>query len=86
MWTVYTKAKKCLLFKSIYLYNDFVYFLEEQLHKDSKLGIMTMRVKGGYQKSSLQTFSKWVMHVHSFGRYIMIARCMKNVYLLNSSL
>ena len=41
MWTVYTKAKKCLLFQSIYLYNDFVYSLEEQVHKDSKLEIIT---------------------------------------------
>ena len=36
-----TKAKKCLLFQSIYLYNNFVYSLEEQVHKDSKLEIMT---------------------------------------------
>ena len=89
-------SKKCELSiqrqKNAYCLSLFTYtmilftFWKSKCIKTVSWELWLMRVKGGYQKSSLQTFTKWVMHVHSFGRYIMIARCMKNVYLLNSSL
>ena len=60
--------------------NDCVYFLEG--HKDSKLGIMT---KCGESRLVNVIFT----NIHkmsgactsSFGEYIMIAQCMRNVFI-----
>ena len=42
MWAAYVKEKMSIV--TVYIpspYNVFLYFLEEQVHKDNKLGIMT---------------------------------------------
>ena len=62
-------------------YNVFLYFLEGQVHKDSKLGIMT-----NVGKSRLAKFIFTNIHkisnscANSFGRYIIIAHCMRNAF------
>ena len=73
---------KFLLFQSILRpYIVFLYFLEEQMHKDSKVGIMT-----NVSKSRLVKVIPTNIHkisdtcANSFGRYIMIAQCMRNVF------
>ena len=69
-------------------YHVFLYFLEGQVDKDNKLGIMT-----NVGKSRLVKFIFTNIHKingaceNSFGRYIMIAQCMRNVftfYYINS--
>ena len=60
-------------------YNAFLYFLEGQVHNSNKLGIMTNVDKSRLVKVILT-------HIHKindacanrFGRYIMIAQCMRN--------
>ena len=69
-------------------YNVFLYFLEGQVHKDSKLGIMTNMGKSRLAKVIFTNIHKISdACANSFGRYIMIANCMRNVFyfLLNSS-
>ena len=62
-------------------YNVFLYFLEGQVHKDSKLGIMTNMGKSRLAKVIFTNIHKMSdACVNSFGRYIMIARCMRNVF------
>ena len=62
-------------------YNVFLYFLEGQVHKDSKLGIMTNMGKSRLAKVIFTNIHKMNdACVNSFGRYIMIARCMRNVF------
>ena len=62
-------------------YNFFLYFLEGQVHKDNKLAIIT-----NVGKSMLVKFIFTNIHkisdacANSFGRYIMIAQCMRNVF------
>ena len=67
-------------------YNVFLYFLEGQVQKDSKLGIVTNVGKSRLAKvifTNIQVMHKWcisdVLCTNSFRRYIMIARCMRNV-------
>ena len=61
-------------------YNVFLYFLEGQVHKDSKLGIMTNMGKSRLAKVIFTNIHKISnASVNSFGRYIMIAQCMRNV-------
>ena len=64
-------------------YNVFLYFLEGQVHKDSKLGIMSNMGKSRLAKVIFTNIYKISdACVNSFGRYIMIAQCMRNVFIL----
>ena len=63
------------------LYNVFLNVLEGQVHKDSKLGIMTNLSKSRLVKvifSNIRKISDAC--VNSFGRYIIIAQCIRNVF------
>ena len=66
---------------------NFLYFLEGQVHKDCKLGIMTNMGKSRLAKVIFNNIHKISdACANSFDRYIMIAQCMKYFYfLLNSS-
>ena len=58
-----------------------LYFLEGQVHKDSKLGIMTNVGKNRLVKVIFTNIHKISdACANSFGRYIMIAQCMRNVF------
>ena len=62
-------------------YNVFPYFLEMQVHKDSKLGIMTNLGKSRLVKvifTNIHNISDAC--TNSFGGYIMIAQCMRNIF------
>ena len=62
-------------------YNAFIYFLEEQVHKDSKLGIMPNIDKSRLAKVIFTNIHKVSdACANSFGRYIMIAQCMRDVF------
>ena len=62
-------------------YNVFLYFLEGQVHKDSKLGIMTNMGKSRLAKVTFTNIHKISdACANSFDRYIMIAQCMRNVF------
>ena len=67
----------------------FLYFLEGQVHKDSKLGIITNVGKNRLVKVIFTNVHKISdACANSFGRYIMIAQCMRNAftfYYINSS-
>ena len=90
VWAAYIKEKMSVV--TVYIpspYNVFLYFLEGQVHKDSKLGIMTNMGKSRLAKVIFTNIHKisdaWA---NSFGRYIMIAQCMRNFYAfcyINSS-
>ena len=59
----------------------FLYFLEGQVHKDSKLGIMTNVGKSRLVKVIFTNIHKISdACANSFGRYIMIAQCTRNVF------
>ena len=62
-------------------YNVFLYFLEGQVHKDSKLGIMTNMGKSRLAKVIFNNIHKISdACANSFDRYIMIAQCMRNIF------
>ena len=62
-------------------YNVFLYFLEGQMHKDNKLGIMTNVGKSRLVKAIFTNIHKISdACANSFSRYIMIAQCMRNVF------
>ena len=62
-------------------YNVFLYFLGGQVHKDSKLGIMANMGKSRLAKVIFTNIHKMSdACVNSFGRYIMIAQCMRNIF------
>ena len=62
-------------------YNVFLYFLEGQVHKDSKLGIMTNVGENRLVKAIFTNIHKISdAYASSFGRYIMIAQCMRKVF------
>ena len=62
-------------------YNVFLYFLEGQVHKDSKLGIMTKMGKSWVAKVIFTNIHKISdACANCFGRYIMIAQSMRNVF------
>ena len=62
-------------------YNVFLYFLEGQVHKDSKLGIMTNMGKSRLAKVIFNNIHKISdACANSFDRYIMTAQCMRNVF------
>ena len=80
----------CLYKGEIYIvtvpfsYNVFLYFLEGQVHEDSNLGIMTNVGKSRLVKVILTNIHKISdACANSFGRYIMIAQCMRNVFTFN---
>ena len=61
-------------------YNVFFYFLEEQVHKDTKLGIIINVGKSRLVKAVFVNIQKMSdACANSFGRYIIIAQCMRNV-------
>ena len=61
-------------------YNVFLCFLEGQVYKDSKLGIMTKVGKSRLLKVIFLNIHKISdACANSFGRCIMIAQCMRNV-------
>ena len=62
-------------------YNVFLYFLEEQVHKDINFGIMTYAGKSRLVKVIFTNIHKISdACANSFGRYIMIAQCMRNIF------
>ena len=62
-------------------YNVFLYFLEGQVHKNNKLGIMTNVGKSRLVKVIFTNIHKISdAYTNSFGRCIMIAQCMRNVF------
>ena len=61
-------------------YNFFLYFLKRQVHKENKLGIMTNVGKSRLVKVIFTKIQKTSdACANSFGKYIMIAQCMRNV-------
>ena len=70
-------------------YNVFLYFLEGQVHKNNKLGIMTNVGKSRLVKVIFTNIHKISdACANSFGRYIiMFAQCMEKCFyfLVNSS-
>ena len=62
-------------------YNVFLFFLEGQVHKENNLGIMTNVSKSMLVKVIFTNIHKINdACANSFGRYIMIAQCMRNVF------
>ena len=62
-------------------YNVLLYFLEGQVHKDSKLGVMTNMGKTRLAKVIFTNIHKISdAHANSFDRYIIIAQCMRNIF------
>ena len=62
-------------------YNVFLYFMKGQVHKENKLGIMTNVGKSRLVKVISPNIKKTSdVCANSFGRYIMIAQCMRNVF------
>ena len=82
VWAVYIKEKNVYCPSIIPSpYNAFLYFLEGQVHKDSKLGIMTIVSKNKLGKGIFANVHKISdACANSFGRHIMNAQCMKNVF------
>ena len=61
--------------------NVFLYFFEGKVHKDSELGIMTKMGKSRLAKVIFTNIRKTSdACANSFGRYIMTAQCMRNVF------
>ena len=55
--------------------------MEEQVHKDSKVGIMANVGKSRLVKVTFTNIHKISdACANSFGRYIMTAKCMRNVF------
>ena len=62
-------------------YNVFLYFLKGQVHKDSELGIMTKMSKSRLANVVFTNIHKISdAYANSFGRYVMTAQCMRNVF------
>ena len=62
-------------------YKIFLYFLQGQVHKGSKLGIMTNVGKSRLAKVIFTNIHKISdVCANSFGRYIIIAHCMRKVF------
>ena len=59
----------------------FFYFLKGQVHKENELGIMTNVDKSRLVKVIFTNIQKTSdACANNFGRYIMIAQCMRNVF------
>ena len=69
---------------SVYMpspFNVFLYFLEGQVHKDRKLGVMTNVGKNRLVKVIFTNIHKISDACgNSFGRYIMNAQCMRDAF------
>ena len=62
-------------------YNAFLYFLKGQVHKDSKLGIMTNVGKNRLVNVIFTNAHKITdACANSFDRYIMFAQCIRNAF------
>ena len=62
-------------------YSVFLYSLEGQVHKDNKLGITTNMCESRLVRVIFTNIHKISdACANSFGRYIMIAQCMRNVF------
>ena len=62
-------------------YNVFLYFLEGQVHKDNKLGIMTNVDKSRLVKVIFTNIKKTSdARANRFGRYVITVQCVKNVF------
>ena len=61
-------------------YNVLLYFLEGQVHKDSKLSVMTNMGKSRLAKVIFINIHKSDACANSFDRYIMIEQCMRNIF------
>ena len=62
-------------------YNVFLYFLEGHVHEDNELGIMTNLGINRLVKVIFTNIHKISdASANSFGRYIMIAQCMRSVF------
>ena len=62
-------------------YNVFLYFLEGQVLKDSKLGVMTNMGKSRLAKVIFTNIHKISdACANSFDRHIMTAQCMRNIF------
>ena len=62
-------------------YNVFLYFLEEQVHKDINFEIMTYAGKSRLVKVIFTNIHKISdAYPKKFGRYIMLAQCMRNIF------
>ena len=90
VWAAYVKEKMSVV--TVYIpspYNVFLYFLEGQVHKDSKLGITINVGKNRLVKVIFTNVHKVSdACANSFGRYILTAQCMRNAftfYYINSS-
>ena len=88
MCAAYIKEKMSIV--TVYIpsqYNVFLYFLEGQMHKDNKLGIMTNVGKSRLVKAIFTNIHKISdACANGFGRYIMTAMKLKcYCFLLNSS-
>ena len=82
MWTVYIKEKNVYCPSLISsLYNVFLSFLGGEVHKDSKLGIMT-NVGTNRLVTVIFTNTHKIIDVcaNRFGTYIMTAQCMGNFF------
>ena len=61
----------------------FFYFLEGQVHKETKLGIITNGGKCRLVKAIFANIDKMTdACANTCGRYILIAQCMRNVFTL----
>ena len=81
------QATKCLLpIVPVYItspYNVFLYFLKGQVHKESKLGIMTNKGKSSLVKVIFTNIHKISdACANNFERYITIAQFMKNIFTI----
>ena len=72
MWAVYKKENMIIVPVYIHFhYNVFVYFLEGQVHKDSKLGIMTYVGRRRLVKTIFTNIHKMNdVCTNSFGKHI----------------
>ena len=77
------KIKKCLLSQSLYLLHTmFFFFGRTSAYKDSKLGIMTNMGKSRLAKVIFNNIHKINDScANSFDRYIMIAQCMRSIFI-----
>ena len=82
VWAAYIKENIYIVTEYIPSPNNvFLYFLKGPVHKENKVGIITNAGKSRLVKvifTNIQKTSETC--VNSFGRYIMIAQYMRNVF------
>ena len=86
VWAAYIKEKISIV--TVYIlspYNVFLYFLKGQVHKENKVGIMANVGKSRLVKVIFTNIQKTSdTCANSFGRYIMTAQSMRNLFLLKN--